>query len=84
MNKCERSTYQEFIHGFGHLVFGTRYGHYITCHFGTREVDFAIPLLFKLFNLIHTSNELSMIQAVDDDRLRDKLCVLYKEHTLDI
>lgn len=70
------SKYQKFVNGLRDLVLGSGYGDYITCHFGAWKINFAIPFLLKLFNLIHSSNELSMVQAVDDDGLRDKFCVL--------
>ena len=77
MAESVNGTYQEFINCLGYLIFWARYGDYITCHFGAGEVDFAIPFLFELLDLVHTSDELSMVQAIDDDRFRDKLCVLY-------
>ena len=58
------------------LILWPGYSHYITRHFGTWKVDLAIPFLLKLFDFAHASNEFSMVQAVDDDGLRDKLCVL--------
>ena len=82
--KSVESTYQKPVNCLGYFILWARYGDYITCHFGTGEVDFAIEFFFERFDLIHTSDELSMVQAVDDDRFRDKVCVLYGGHMLDI
>lgn len=70
-------TNKEFVNRFRYLVFRSRYGHYITRHLGTREVDLAIPFLLEFVDLVHTSDEFSMVQAIDDDGLRDEFRVLY-------
>ena len=69
-------SYQEFVDRLGNLILGSRYGDYVTCHFGAGKINLAIPFLLKLFDPAHASNEFSMVQAVDDDCLRDKLGVL--------
>ncbi len=69
-------TYQEFIQSLRDLIFGPRDCDYVACHFCTWEIDFAVPFLFELIDLGHASNELSMVQAIDYDGLRDKLRVL--------
>ena len=69
-------TYEELVHSLWHLVFGTRYGHYITGHLCAGKIDFAIPFLFELFNCAHASNQFSMVQAVDDDGFGDEFRVL--------
>lgn len=71
-----QGTNKKLIDRLRYLVFRSRYGHYITGHFGTREVDFAIPFLLEFVDLVHTSDKLSMIQAIDDDSLRDEFRVL--------
>ena len=69
-------THQEFINSLWDLILRARNRDYIRGHFGRREIDFAIPFLLKVLDLIHSSNELSMVQAVDDDGLGDELRVL--------
>lgn len=72
----DERTNQKLINRLRDLIFRARYGDYITCHFGTGEVDLAIPFLLKLVDLIHSSNEFSMVQAIDDDGLRDEFGIL--------
>ena len=70
-------TNKKFIDRLRHLVFRSGNSHYITGHFGTREVDLAIPFLLEFVDFVHTSDEFSMVQAIDDHGLRDELRVLY-------
>ncbi len=69
-------TNQKLIYRLRDLIFWAGYGDYITCHFGTGKVDLAVPFLLKLVDLIHPSNEFSMVQAIDDDGLRDEFGIL--------
>jgi hypothetical protein len=72
----DERTNQKLINRLRDLVLWARYGDYITCHFGTGKVDLAVPFLFKLVDLTHASNEFSMVQAIDDDGLRDEFGIL--------
>ena len=76
VEKGRRSQYQKLVYRLWHLILGPGYGNYVARHFRTRKVNFAIPFLFKVLDFAHASNEFSMVQAVDDDRLRDEFCVL--------
>ena len=69
-------THQELIDGLRNLVLWPRDCYYIRGHFGRGEIDLAIPLLFKVFDLVYSSNEMSMVQAIDDDGLGDEFRVL--------
>lgn len=77
MMRDEEWTNQKFVNRLRNLIFWARYSDYITCHLGTRKIDFAIPFFLEFFDLVHACNEFSMVQAVDVDSLGDKLRVLY-------
>lgn len=79
-----KATNQEFVNGLRHLILGARYGDYITRHFGAGKIDFAIPLLFELVDLMHASDKFSMIQAIDHDGLGDELRVLHSTADLSV
>ena len=64
------------VQSLRYLILGAGNGDNVTGLFGTWKVDLAIPFLFKLFDFRHTSNELTMVEPVDDDGLRDELGVL--------
>lgn len=77
-------TNQELINGLRHLILRAGYGDYVTCHFGAWKIDLAVPFLFKFIDLIHSSNEFSMVQAVDDDGLGDEFRVLHKAPAMSV
>jgi hypothetical protein len=84
LNASSKETNQEFINGLRYLILRARYRNYITCHLGAGKVDLAIPFLFELVNLIHPTDEFSMVQTIDDDRLGHEFCVLDKHQNMSV
>jgi hypothetical protein len=58
------------------LILRARNGNDIAGHFGAGEIDLAVPLLLKFFDFWHSSNELTMVESIDVDILRDKFGIL--------
>jgi hypothetical protein len=77
-------TYQEFIDCQWHLVLRARDSDCITCFFSAGESDLAVELLLELINLVQTSNQLSVVQAIDVNGLGDKLCISFLDHVHDL
>jgi len=59
-----------------HLPLGTVDSHLITGLLGAGEVDLAVVLLLQTIDLGESSNELTMVEAVDTDNLRSVLRIL--------
>jgi hypothetical protein len=74
------ATYQELVDCQWHLVFRARDSNCVTRFLCAREGDLAVELLLELVNLVETGNELSMVQAVDVDRLGDEFCIGLLNH----
>lgn len=79
-----KNTYQEFIDRLRDLVLGSRDGDDIASLLGTRKGNLAVPLLLQILNLGHASDELSVVQSVDDDMLRNVLGVNLLNHVHDL
>ena len=71
-----RDHSEESINSLRDLVFRTRYGDDIARLLGAWEIDLAIPLLLKFFDLLHTTDELPVVQAIDAYGLGHEFSIL--------
>lgn len=67
---------KERIDGLRYLVLRPRDGDYITGLLSARKINLAVPFFFKILDFGHPSNELAMVESVDDNGFGDELGVL--------
>jgi len=77
-------TYQEFVQGLRDLILRTRNGNDIARLLSAREGDLAVPLLLERLDLRHAGDELTVVEAVDRNRLRDELGINLFDHVHDL
>lgn len=75
--------YQKLVHRLRNLILGARNGDSVASLLRVRESDLAVPLLFQLLNLWHTSNHGTLIETVNGHSLIDKFCVHLFNHVHD-
>jgi len=71
-----RNHAQKLVDAMRHLPLRTVDSHLITGLLGAGEVDLAVVLLLQTIDLGESSNELTMVEAVDTDNLRSVLRIL--------
>lgn len=78
------NTYQKFIQSLRNLVLRTRNGDDVAGLLSAREGNLAVPLLLKRLNLRHAGDELTVVETVNRDGLRNELGVNLLNHVHDL
>lgn len=80
----QAQSYQELIDCHRHLVLRAGDSNDVTSFFRARKGDLAVKLLLQLVDLVHTSKQLTVVEAVNIDGLTDKLGVSLLDHVHDL
>lgn len=75
---------QERINALRDLILRARDRDGVTSQLRARELDLAVPLLLKLFNLGQAREEFTVVQTVDEDSLRDVFRINFLDHIHDL